>query len=136
MNKKNNEEYDQNEEEEIEEEVSNKKVWQERVQPLIDKFCSKSHDLIHSLGTLLSFDEMIICCMGRIGDTHKMRNKPIDCGYNSFALTTYNGYCINFTPDGQLAQNGIVIIIAGVMQQEGTIWKCSMRRRLINFVSP
>ena len=46
--------------EENEEEKEKKKVWYHKVEPIVDHFCDKSAGLVHTLGTLLSFNEMMI----------------------------------------------------------------------------
>ena len=93
----------------IETEVDNegerkKKVWFEKVETLVHHMRSKNVKLVHTLGTLLSFDEMMIRCVGRSNETHRIKNKPIGQGYKLFCLTTSNGFCVNFTPDGRAAE--------------------------------
>ena len=59
--------------------------------------------MVHVLGTLLSFDEMMVRFMGRSGETHRMKHKPIGEGYKLFTLTTFRGFIVNFTLDGRRA---------------------------------
>ena len=95
---------EEEEEESDKDSEKNKKIWYTKVQPIVDHVRKKSAQLIHMLGTLLSFDEMIIRCLARSIETYQIKNKPIDQGYKLFALTTSKGYCINFTPDGRMAE--------------------------------
>ena len=46
---------------------------------------------------------MMIRFCGRSAETHRIKNKPIGEGYNFFVLTTYDGFVVNFTPDGRSA---------------------------------
>eukprot|EP00957_Ditylum_brightwellii_P175453 13357293-Ditylum_brightwellii.AAC.1 len=46
---------------------------------------------------------MMIQFSGRSNETHLIKNKPIQEGYKFFALTTTEGFLVNFTPDGRLA---------------------------------
>ena len=68
---------------------------------LINHVCDVSYACIYILGTILSFDEMMIRFCGRSVETHCMWNKPIREGYKFFVLATKLGYIINFTPDGR-----------------------------------
>ena len=79
-------------------------VWFDKVKPLVDHFREVSFSMIFILGTLLSFDEMMIRFFGRSVETHKMKNKPITCGYKFFVLSIICGFVINFTPDGRRAE--------------------------------
>ena len=60
--------------------------------------------MVHTLGTILSLDEMMIRFLGRCIETHRMKNKPIGEGYKWFVLTTQTGYVLFFTPDGRMAE--------------------------------
>eukprot|EP00957_Ditylum_brightwellii_P045962 3486569-Ditylum_brightwellii.AAC.1 len=46
---------------------------------------------------------MMIQFSGRSNETHCIKNKPIWGGYMFFALTTTEGFLVNFTPDGRSA---------------------------------
>ena len=81
-----------------------KEVWFEKIRPLIDHFRDCSFDIVHTLGTLLSLDEMMIRFQGRSVQTHGIKNKPIGEGFKWFVLTTFNGFVVNFTPDGRTAE--------------------------------
>ena len=81
----------------------NKKVWFDKLSPLINHFRAVSEDIIHVLGSNMSLDEMIIRFGGRSNETHRMKNKPIGEGYKVFVLSTSNGFIVNFTPDGRTA---------------------------------
>ncbi len=83
--------------------MEKKEVWFHKVQPLIDHVRDVSIGLIWVLGTWMSIDEMMIRFMGRSNQTHRVKNKPISQGFNSFVLCTYHGFVINFTPDGRAA---------------------------------
>ena len=107
----NNEEENEEEEEDNEVRVSeNKKknnddnVWFNKIKPLVDHLRMVSYNLIFSLGTLLSFDEMMIRFSGRSIQTHRIKNKPIGEGYKFFVLATNQGYVVNFTPDGRCTE--------------------------------
>ena len=43
---------------------------------------------------------MIQFC-GQSAETHQIKNKPIGEGYTCFSLTTYDGFVVNFTPNGR-----------------------------------
>ena len=79
------------------------KVWFHKLQSFIDHVREVSFQLIFVLGTLLSLDEMMIRFCGRSAETHWIKNKPIGEGYIFFVLTTYDGFVVNFTPDGRSA---------------------------------
>ena len=84
---------------------SRKKVslWFDKMEPFISHFRKVSESMIHTLGTNLSLDEMMIRFMGRSNQTHRIKNKPISEGYKFFVLATSNGFIVNFTPDGRSA---------------------------------
>jgi len=44
--------------------------------------------------------------MGRSGETHQIKHKPIGKGYKLFTLTTFRGFIVNFTLDGRTAAKG------------------------------
>ena len=79
------------------------KLWFDKVKPFINHFRAVSMAMVFTLGTLLSIDEMMIRFMGRSGETHKMRNKPILQGFKFIVLTTIKGLILYFTPDGRKA---------------------------------
>ena len=78
-------------------------VWFNKIQPLVDHFRAVTFSIVFVLGTLLSFDEMMVRFMGRSGETHRIKNKPIGEGYKLFTLTTHRGFIVNFTLDGRTA---------------------------------
>ena len=94
----------ENEKEDGEEDEEEKKVWFDKIKPLLDHFRDTSEELVHTLGTILSFDEMMIRAMGKSIETHRMKNKPIGEGYKYFVLATTRGFTVNFTPDGRSAE--------------------------------
>ena len=49
---------------------------------------------------------MMIQFMGRSGETHQIKHKPIGKGYKLFTLTTFRGFIVNFTLDGRTAAKG------------------------------
>ena len=57
------------------------------------------------LGTYLAIDEMMIKYSGRSKETICIKNKPIKVGFKLFVLATYQGYVVNFTPEGRFASN-------------------------------
>ena len=73
---------EEEEEESDKDSEKNKKIWYTKVQPIVDYMRKKSAQLIHTLGTSLSFDEMIIRCLARSIETCRIKNKPIDKGTN------------------------------------------------------
>ena len=46
------------------------KVWYHKIKPLVDHFRAVSFSLIFILGTILSFDKMMLRFMGRSLQTH------------------------------------------------------------------
>ena len=90
-------------EEDVEEKEEENEVWFDKVKFLIDHIRSVSMNLIWVLRTFMSIDEMMIRFMGRSTQTHRVKNKPISEGYKFFALCTYLGFVIFFTPDGRTA---------------------------------
>ena len=80
-----------------------KKVWFDKLSPLIEHFRNVSEEIIFVLGSNMSLDEMIIRFAGRSNETHRIKNKPIGEGYKFFVLSTFNGFVVNFTPDGRTA---------------------------------
>ena len=68
----NGEERDETEEIASEEDV---RVWFDKIKPLVDHFRDVTFEMVHVLGTLLSFDEMMVRFMGRSGETHRMKHK-------------------------------------------------------------
>lgn len=97
------EEEDEENQEQPDEEEQNNNVWFDKLKPLIDHVRAVSYELIHTLGTYLSLDEMMIRFMGKSLETHRIKNKPIKEGYKFFVLSTINGFIVNFTPDGRMA---------------------------------
>ena len=81
-------------------------VWFNKIKPLVDHFRNVTFSIVFILGTLLSFDEMMVRFMGRSGETHRIKNKPIGEGYKLFTLTTFRGFIVNFTLDGRTAATG------------------------------
>ena len=81
-------------------------VWFNKIQPLVDNFRAVTFSIVHVLGTLLSFDEMMVRFMGRSSETHRIKNKPIVEGYKLFTLTTHHCFIVNFTLDGRTAAKG------------------------------
>ena len=81
-------------------------VWFNKIEPLINHFRNVSFLIVFILGTLLSFDEMMVQFMGRSGETHQIKHKPIGEGYKLFTLTTFRGFIVNFTLDGRTAAKG------------------------------
>ena len=75
----------------------------DKLKLLIDHVRDVSFDLIHTLGTCLSLDEMMIRFKGKSLETHRVKKKPIKEGFKFFVLSTMNGFILNFTPDGQTA---------------------------------
>ena len=57
------------------------------------------------LGSYLAIDEMMIKYSGRSKETIRIKNKPIKEGFKLFVLATYQGYVVNFTPEGRFASN-------------------------------
>ena len=100
----NNEAPEEEEEDEDKEVFPKKNVWYSKLSMLIDHVCEVSFACIYILGTILSFDEMMIRFCGRSVETHRMQNKPIREGYKFFVLATKLGYIVNFTPDGRTAE--------------------------------
>ena len=76
-------------------------VWFNKLEPFINHFRQVSESLIFTLGTKLSFDEMMIRFMGRSNETHRVKNKPIGEGFKFFVLPTSDGFVVNFTSDGR-----------------------------------
>ncbi len=90
--------------EEVDERKSRKvSLWFNKLEPIINHFRQVSEDLIFTLGTKLSLDEMMIRFSGRSKETHRIKNKPIGEGFKFFVLTTSHGFVVNFTPDGRSA---------------------------------
>lgn len=87
-----------------EEDASDHEVWYTKLETLINHVRNVSYNLIHTLGSYLSLDEMMIRFMGRSLETHRMKNKPIKEGYKFFVLATRCGFVVNFTPDGRSAE--------------------------------
>ena len=90
--------------EEDDDDSNDHEVWFTKLETLINHVREVSYNLIHTLGSYLSFDEMMIRFMGRSVETHRMKNKPIKEGYKFFVLATRCGFVVNFTPDGRSAQ--------------------------------
>ena len=63
-----------------------------------------NYECIHILGTILSFDEMMIRFCGESVETHHMKNKSINEGYKLSVLAPKYGYIVNFTLDGQTVE--------------------------------
>mmetsp|Transcript_1985 Transcript_1985/g.2830 ORF Transcript_1985/g.2830 Transcript_1985/m.2830 type:complete len:213 (+) Transcript_1985:449-1087(+) len=78
-------------------------LMKDKVLPIVEYVCSVSQAMVHTLGSLLSLDEMMIRFFGKSIETHRMKNKPIKEGFKLFVLTTKNGYILNFMPDGRVA---------------------------------
>ena len=88
---------------EKEDESNKKTIWFDKLEVLIDYVRNVSFDLIHTLGTCLSLDEMMIRLKGKSLETHRIKKKPIKEGFKFFVLSTMNGFILNFTPDGRTA---------------------------------
>eukprot|EP00957_Ditylum_brightwellii_P022115 1668463-Ditylum_brightwellii.AAC.1 len=74
-----------------------KHVWYYKIEAFNYHVREINFDLIHVLGTCLSLDEIMIRFSGRSLETHQIKNKPIEEGYNFVALTTSQGFVANFT---------------------------------------
>ena len=72
----------------------------------MDHFREVSVAMVLILGTLLSFDEMMVRFMGRSIKTHRIKGKPIGEGFKLFVLTTFRGFVLYFTPDGRTQKSG------------------------------
>ena len=75
--------------EEVKEGNKKKDYWFEKVKPFMDHFREVSITMVLILGTLLSFDEMMVQFMGRSYETHQIKGKPIGEGFKLFVLTTF-----------------------------------------------
>ena len=62
----------------------NEDIWLTKLQSIIHYMRYVSFDIIHVLGTILSLDEMMIQFMGKSVETHRIKNKSIEEGYNFF----------------------------------------------------
>ena len=82
---------------------NNVSVWFDKLEPFINHFRDVNENMIFTLGTKLSLDEMMIRFEGRSKETHRIKNKPIGEGYKFFVLATSSGFVVNFTPDGRTA---------------------------------
>ena len=66
---------------EKEDESNKKPIWFDKLKVLIDHVCDVSFDLIHTLGSSLSLDEMMICFKGKSLETHRIKKQPIKEGF-------------------------------------------------------
>ena len=98
-NLEDSEESDGDSENEKEDEANKKPGWFDKLKVLIDHVCDVSSNLIHTLGTCLSLDEMMIRFKGKSLKTHRIKKKPIKEGFKFFVLSTMNEFILNFTHD-------------------------------------
>lgn len=84
---KDNDNVEDNKEQEEQEQTATI-IWFLKLRPSIDHVREVSFSLIFTLGTILSFDEMMIRFTGRSIEMYRMKNKPITKGYNCFVLAT------------------------------------------------
>eukprot|EP00957_Ditylum_brightwellii_P176240 13419476-Ditylum_brightwellii.AAC.1 len=80
-----------------------KKVWYFKLKHLIDHMRGASMSLIWIFGTCLALDEMMVKCLDRSMETHRIKDKLFGEGCKLFSLSTTFGYIVNFTPDGRTA---------------------------------
>ena len=82
-----------------------KLLWYHKIQFLVEHVRLISQSFVFQLGTYLSIDEQMIKYSGRSRETIRIKNKPIKEGFKLFVLATYQGYVVNFTPEGRFASN-------------------------------
>jgi hypothetical protein len=82
-----------------------KLLWYHKIQFLVEHVRVISQSFVFQLGTYLAIDEMMIKYSGRSKETIRIKNKPIKEGFKLFVLATYQGYVVNFTPEGRFASN-------------------------------
>ena len=82
-------------------------MWFHKLAFFINHVQEVSFNLKFFLGTLLPLDEIMIQFCGQSAETHLIKNKPIGEEYKFFRLTTYNGFVVNFTPNGWSAAKEI-----------------------------